>query len=638
MKKICLKVLHAMLAALIVLAGMLPEGAARAASSSTLMLTLKVGSKEAKANGQALAIAAPFLENGSVMVPLGVFKKAFNSGVMLGSSDVVKVTYGPHTGAMTIGSTSAWKDGQKVKLAAPPRMVNGVLMAPLRFVAGVIGAKVSAGSGGSVVVTVPAAEPGDGSLPESGIDSEAGKTKVGNSYYKWSMNYPAGLIIGNSGGEESVATFESADNAYYLEVHVSPQEAAADADELLEQLVRGAEESGEIVLDREAVPQASTPYARIVSKDSSGAMWEGRQYYANGRLYELYLTADHAVNYKDFAKYAGLLGSFRPSFDNKDGSIRDLSAVRDGLRTAGSDDYGISLQIPAGWSADNQHLAYESKKGSYLKLNITSAQAASSLDSWEEELRLKDADLFVPGAYSEQGITAVEVSGIPARVREVRYNYGSGWITEYQVLLLRSGYRYYAEYAVPDGQDEDKAKFRDVLASLKIDFDTIKENFGRMEQNDYPALKNKTAVKISKTYGYTIHMPRLWTPSEGAFELQNVEYRFTGGRFQIALLPGGSFDYTVNQLKEYYRNTSDDPKGPVVESVRDTIFAGVPAVEMTVRQNKSSIPSHIRAIVFSHADVVFTLTATLGDANATEAQQEVLERTLQSFRFTDEGE
>lgn len=58
-------------------------------------------------------------------------------------------------------------------------------------------------------------------------------------------------------------------------------------------------------------------------------------------------------------------------------------------------------------------------------------------------------------------------------------------------------------------------------------------------------------------------------------------------------------------------------------------------MEMTVRQNKSGIPSRIRVIAFSREDAVYTLTATLGDANATEAQQAVLDRTLKSFRFTD---
>lgn len=125
---------------------------------------------------------------------------------------------------------------------------------------------------------------------------------------------------------------------------------------------------------------------------------------------------------------------------------------------------------------------------------------------------------------------ATEISGAPARVREVRYNYGGGWMTEYQVLLLKNGYRYYAEYAAPAGQEEDKAKFGAVLTSVKIDFDTVKENFGRLEQNDYPSLKNKTVTKTSKIYGYAIDMPRLWTPYQG---IRNAGRRLSVHRRQI---------------------------------------------------------------------------------------------------------
>ncbi|MFD2881127.1 stalk domain-containing protein [Paenibacillus rhizoplanae] len=35
----------------------------------------------------------------------------------------------------------------KIKLAAPPRMVSGVLMVPLRFVAGVLGARMTPAEG-----------------------------------------------------------------------------------------------------------------------------------------------------------------------------------------------------------------------------------------------------------------------------------------------------------------------------------------------------------------------------------------------------------------------------------------------------------------------------------------------------------
>ncbi|MEJ9162492.1 stalk domain-containing protein [Paenibacillus graminis] len=612
------------------------QAQAQTAEPKLLQLSLKAGSTAATVNGEKAVIQKPIEDNGVVLVPLGVFKKAFGSTVSLEGDDVVKVMYGPHTGAMTIGSTTAWKDGVKVTLPVPPRMVDGTLLVPLRFVAGVLGARISPLSGGGLLVTL-ASSASEQDTPETGgIDSDVGKTRIGNSYYHWSLNYPPGLVVGDSGGNESVATFTSAENQYYLEVHASPLEKAADPEELLDRLVREAEEGGETVLDRTAFPDAAVPYARIVSKDTSGVLWEGRQYYSSGILYELYLTDDTAANYKDLNKYASLLNSFRPSFKAGDKSIRDLSTVINGLREGYNDDYGLSLQVPADWSMDDQHLNYESAEGSYLRVKVTSAPSGSTLESWSKDLDSQIKDTYVTDAYAIQETVKKEVSGEPALVKETRLNPGSGWSTKYQILLQKSGYRYYAEYLAAAGQDGDKARFQTILSSIDIDFDRVKENFGKLATEDYPALRSQAVTKSSKTYGYSIDIPRLWTPYQDVFETQTVEYRFTGGRFLINASPEGSVDYAVGLLQSYYKNSKNDPKGPQLIKVEETAFAGVPATLLTVRQTKGGIPVQTQQIVFGKNDLVYTLTATLNDANATSVQQADLDKTLKSFRLAGE--
>jgi hypothetical protein len=619
---------------LLLLFSILPIQTARAAEADKQQLSLKVGSTSATVNGKQVDIERPFMENGTVMVPLGVFKKTFGSTVSLGGNDVVKVTYGSHTGLMTIGSTNAWKDETKVKLSAAPRMVSGVLMVPLRFVASILGATLSQGNGGELIITlVPVVNEGD--VPaDTGIDSDAGKTQIGNSYFQWTLNYPSELMAGNTGGDESVATFSSADNLYYLEIHVNDQAVSVDADGLLEQLVREVEEGGELILDRESFPNASVPYARLVSKDSSGALWESRLMYAKGRLYEIYLTDEKAINYKDFAKYAGLLGSFRPSFDTKDNKIRDLSTVKNGLSEAYNEDYGISMQVPAAWTMDNQHFYYESKQGSHLSVAVTSAPPGSTLASWAEELKTRTQENFVADAYVIKDSVKSDISGVAAQIGETQLNFGNGWMTEYQALVLKNGYRYYFEYVTPAGQDEDKAKFKAIISSIDIDFDHMKENFGRLASDDYITLKNKTVTKVSKRYGYAIDIPRLWTPNQDIFETQSIEYRFIGGRFQINSKPEGSVDYAVNMLKDSYQNKNNDPKGPHIESIVESTFAGVPATIITVHQIKNGVPLRSKQVVFGKNEVVYTITFTLNDANATADQQGLLDKTLQSFRFT----
>lgn len=79
----------AMLAVLL-LFSILPIQTALASEGDKQQLSLKVGSTSATVNGKKVAIERPYRENGTVMVPLGVFKKTFGSNVSLEQNDVVK--------------------------------------------------------------------------------------------------------------------------------------------------------------------------------------------------------------------------------------------------------------------------------------------------------------------------------------------------------------------------------------------------------------------------------------------------------------------------------------------------------------------------------------------------------------------
>ncbi|SEU15250.1 copper amine oxidase N-terminal domain-containing protein [Paenibacillus sp. NFR01] len=613
------------------------RAAAASAGSQTLRLVLKVGSTAATVNGKAASIPRPFLEKGAVMVPLGVFKKTFGSTVTLEAGNVVKVMYGPHTGALTIGSTAAWRDGEKYTLAAPPHMVSGVLMVPLRFVAEVLGADIAKDAGGGLTVTLQAesVEDEDSATANAGIDSEVGKTRIGNSYYGWSMNYPSGLVVGDSGGNEAIATFTNTEDKYYLEVHVSPLTASAEPEDLLEQLVRESDEGGETVLDRELVRQGPYPYARIVSKDSGGAIWESRKYAYGNRLYEVYLTDDNAVNYKDLRDYSTLLDSFRPSFDAAGGASRDLSSVTGGLKSAFNEDYGISLGVPAEWSMDNQRMEYSGGDGAYLRVKVTSVPAGKTLADWSSELSKQIGNSYVEGAYEFKADLPVTISGTQGLMKETQLNPGSGWTPFYQILLQEGGYRYYFEYLPSSDASNPPVSIEDMVGAMDIDFTQVKANFGQLESGDLSVLASKTITKRSKTYGYSLAVPRLWIPDQDLFELGAVQYHFTGGSFKLEVRTEESAKYRAEQLKRYYTDNAGNTEDPVLENVEQISLAGVPATVLTVHQQKDGIPFRIKQIVFEKNSYVYTITTTLNDANATSAQQAMLEQAVQSFTFTD---
>ncbi|WP_240321554.1 stalk domain-containing protein [Paenibacillus sp. O199] len=617
------------------LAGMLSIGAALPAWASDLItseLRITAGSTSAYINGSKQAIAKPYQFKGVTMVPVGVFKKAFGSEIRLEKNDVVKVKEGPHTVTLTIGSSIAWVDGVKKEMGAAPKMVNGVLMVPLRPVAAGIGATLAPSSSGEMVIRLLQTDESEDE-DEGGINLDEGKTRIGNSYYGWSINYPSDLMILQTGEQERMMTFGAEDSSYYLEVYVSDQDVNLDSDDLLQQLVQEAKESGDTVLDRESIAKGKTPYARIVVKDADGVLWEMRQYIHDGRQYDVYLADYGALNYKDLGKRAALLNSFQPTYAQSDRTIKDLSTVDEGMRSTWNDDYGIELKIPAGWSMDNTQMIYEAKDGAYLQLRVTSAPKGATVKEWSGQLDKWMRETFTPESYEPIGSYTMDVSGETAEVNEFRYNFGDGWQTEFDVLLQKNGYRYYAEYTFPEEQTKDREWFKSIMKSVEIDFDTVSDNFGQLDEDPYLTDKTKSVTRTSKRYHYSVDIPRYWTPYNDRFEYSPVVYTFTGGQFSIAASEDKSIEMTVSQLREAYAEATKTRKNFKLISSEELTFAGVPAFSFIYHEVDNGVPYTGRQIVFEQNGTTYTITSGLNDANKTEVQAAALEKAVNSFTF-----
>ena len=466
------------------------------------------------------------------MVPLGVFKKRLAAR----SSWRARTGFDCRKDRIRLCSLSTTKPhGLTGKGTAAGRTDDGVRNADgtARPVAAGIGAKVSSSQGKlsiSLMVTDKEEKHDEGE-----INNTTGKTRIGNSYYEWSMNYPSWMIVGRGTDDESGVAFNDATGRYYLEVHASSQKVKLSPDDLLERLLKELSDSGDVVLHQETVASGAVPYARVISRDIDGVLWEGRQYYANDRVYELYFADAEAVHYKDMDKHASLLGSFKTTYQAGDKSLKDVSSIVGGLREAGNEEYGIWFGIPAGWEINNKDMLYGAEGEGYLSVSVTSAPTGvdgtlAALGRW-----LKDwlSESFVQDSYEYVGLTPVEISGVKGQIQEVRYNFGDKWVTEYEVMIQKNGYRYYLEYAVPDGQEKTVANWKKVLESIEIDYDVVPQNFGRIGDEGYLTDKTKMRSKNSETYRYHIDIPKYWEPLNDQFEQGTVEYGFAGADLKL---------------------------------------------------------------------------------------------------------
>ena len=96
-------------------------------------------------DGRPLSIAVPAIdENGRTLVPVGEFYAELGAVVNWDQdTQTVMVTGADKEIKLTIGLNTAAVNGQAVELDAPPRIIDGRIMAPLRFVVESIGASAT---------------------------------------------------------------------------------------------------------------------------------------------------------------------------------------------------------------------------------------------------------------------------------------------------------------------------------------------------------------------------------------------------------------------------------------------------------------------------------------------------------------
>ncbi len=322
-------------------------------ASGKTEIRLKVGSKQMKINGESVSIQPPYQESGTVMVPLSVFtnKKGFGAKVQLTNNKIIKLTYGTHTIVVTLGSKDATIDGKKTTLPVAPASKQGVTMVPLSIIAKSFEATLAKDAATQELV-LKFVSVNDKSAGGKNIDTDAGKSKIGDSYYGWSMNYPTGLTMSSQTQDGDIVVFEDVKKEYYLAVIVEEAKDKLTMEET-RNTIYGYFDEGEKVVDKKTVGSGAAAYERVTTKNKGGFFFEYRGIQANDSLY-IVIFGKKAKTAHELAKSTGLLDSFRTAFNRSDVSVKDLTQIVNGLKTFADEDYGLSVKLPKEWKTDTE--------------------------------------------------------------------------------------------------------------------------------------------------------------------------------------------------------------------------------------------------------------------------------------------
>ncbi|MEK0313835.1 stalk domain-containing protein [Cohnella sp. 56] len=608
-----------------------------AAATTQVVIKLKLGSGQMTVDGVASAVQPPFQKSGVTFIPLSVLTKGI--GAQLQLTDNKKMTLTHNAGlqvVLTTGSKDAYVNSVQKTLPAAPVAVKGVMMVPLRA-AELLGAKVAyTASTKEIVIKGPRAAAAVGG--KGSIDTDAGKSKIGDSYFQWSMNYPTGLAQDYQSGTGDFISFQDVKKDYYLGISVDEAEDPLDAQEQKDRLKNYVD--NETVLNVKEIALPMGKFQTMVTKDpANGFYYEYRGIQANDRFYVV-MFGKKAKAASELTANAALLGSFAPKFDAGNKALKDLSKVKNGIVTYKNEDYGLTVQLPPEWKE-----GYTDGKISYyrgdasISFQVNSLKAGDSLEAWYKRESEALVNRIAEKYREPLEATDIQWNGVPAKlVKLASSEDGTTWMDAYSIMAVKGDYKYETYFSYE--RDMPKLNAADIVSKLRtgmtVNFAKVEKTFGQVPDPYDDIDQTKTVVKTSKKYGYSVTVPSEWmntaygTSVNVDMEREIANFYGTGINLTIAMEKGSAME----GYPEYMVKTYTSSGLLKLDSRTDVTLAGVPAVKLALSQNVASTAGgKITSYLMEKNGGIYLIQVVLNDAAATEFNQKLIDDAVASFKF-----
>ncbi|MFC5528891.1 copper amine oxidase N-terminal domain-containing protein [Cohnella yongneupensis] len=593
-------------------------------------IRVKVGSSQMTINAEKIKIQPPYNSGKIAMVPLSVFTNAKGFGATLKPTGKnLQITYLKHILIVTKGSKAATFDGKKATLPVAPVDKSGVTMIPVESIAKALGIKLTTDAKTKELVLKGAsATP---AAAGNSIDSDAGKNKVGDSYYKWSMNMPTNLAQDEQWDKGSKITFADVKGEFYMAVFVDKAEEALDASE--QSGILKDYSDGDTTIDVGSVKVGANTFQRIITKDSGGFFYEYRGIQHNGYFYTV-IFGTKAKSKAELDAYKGLLDSFQTSFDAANKSLKDLSIVKNGKIAYVNANYGLKLQLPVAWSEDkdpaNTGLAYSGPEGAELSFDVHSIIPNDTLDAWLQR-DVKNFEDMSAEAYRKP-IETIDITwnGVPAKQSKIVFTMDKKtWIEITSISAIKGNYKYEISLTYPQ---EQRAVMLDVLYEMsngmKVDFATVEKNFGQVPDPDDTKDLTTLVTKSSKKFGYNVTIPKYWVDGTPDMDANTVHF---GGDESDFIVEVYSIDSTEGVEDILTKNVTE---GGVLKKDASTkvTFAGTTATKLEF-SSTALAESNIKVVMYFFAKNgnVYIVESVMHDFFASPMNTTMLQNAIDSF-------
>lgn len=630
------KKMVALLIATLLVIALLPA-AVFAADASSVEVKLTSGNATVSINGKPTVVQAPYVANNTTMVPLKIITNAFGAALKLENGNGITLTYNDRKVELTFGSKTVKVNGVAKTVAVAPVVIKGTTMVPLRVIVEAFGAKISIDKKTSEVTIKGerAQSTGGGS---TSIDSDYGKTKVGDSYQGWSLNYPAALVQVNQSDNGSFVRWADAKEDAQVIIMTDSIGDELTSSELREELSLYYDYD-EYSLDERTIKVGDYSFEKIITRSKDSNMFYEYRGIQKGETFYIIIVGVKAADKSALNAYQNLLDSFKPSFDKDDKALKDITKVKDGFVSYVDEDYGFAVKLPADWYYDSEgEEPYFIGDDDDLQFSFTSLEEGDSLEKWaaRNESTLKGD--FVSGYLRNVSSAPIKLQDGNAIVLSYEMSFDQkDWFAYKEVMFVSGNYKYLITYSYDAKTAATSSlSFNRIIGSVDIDTAYIDENFGYKEDTSTSAgNRDEKVTKRSTEYGYSIELPAFWYGYAKDFNDISVLYSYEGGSLQIEVDEESKVADLEEMLQLYVDSEEGEEMGLEIKENTNVTINGKTAHKFVIHSDGGNfdIAYTEYTYVFDSPKGAMIYVFSINDANATESNLKRIEEAVQSIRF-----
>ncbi|HOV25586.1 MAG TPA: copper amine oxidase N-terminal domain-containing protein [Pseudobacteroides sp.] len=612
------------------------------AESTTVEISFKVGDSVLKINGEDVKVEKPYVENGTTLVPVAVIARAFGADVKWNADErSVNISYGDTEIKLVIDKKRVYVNGTSSELLKAPTIKNNVTMVPLRFISENFGADVTYDNK-TKEIFVSKVIAGDKSIKDfSLILKKTTKSKIGDSYYKWSMNLPKELRIADRSFDGTYTAFNSLDESYAITIGIFAKE-----DDTLDTLMASVREdlgSSLTLVSQGKKVKNGQEYSKMVYKGNG--VIDIRYFIKGERIYKIVLYMDDYNKYIGSSVYTDLMDSFATDFV-QNSSIEDLSDIsKDGYRKYEDKNLKFSMNVSPEWfKVDNEStpnvVAFFNNPGSTkeyydsLHIDMYSVEKGITAKDLVDRMVKEMQDEINPDYYKILKQEDGELNGVKCSKIYYMQKISGMDIYSCDIFIVGKNYKYNIYYHIASDTYNDKKKLEEIenaLNSFKFTEPDATKIGELMDPNYYDDM-DSTVKRQSKKYKWSVNLPTSWVADARGNNEDQVLYSSGLKVFTLVVKEGIAIEDFISIsdediAKNLKLGTLKESKKEVLNEKETEVYKYV-STEV-IRKEKFYVENY----VLSKNDYLYIVTLSIPEANLSEKNKYLLDDIWKSMKF-----